>query len=283
MGSDSITTISVSHDTKDRFEQHRHADHNNADEALDSLLTVVPTPGEIQEGCTNCGKPPLDDGPIDQHDGVIHHFRVDYDGHTFTGMNWFCSAECAKETQEEVQARIPENPDLVTVGGDEEPRVELADTSFYLDGKTKEVHLDVPGAFTGTPNGGGEYAYHGEPVYIHNQGQVVQHGCIEDIIHEEGHTGLMLGTGDTATLMLNHPNKKKRLEYEEQHVEWLGAQCPDCGTEMRYPETADAVPCPECDTQFDPETEDFTKVYGEEKEHIEALRDWEPTDDGGDE
>jgi len=55
-------------------------------------------------------------------------------------------------------------------------------------------------------------------VYVHNEGRVVQEGVIEDIVHEEAHTALLLGH-DHETVMRHHPSDEKREEWPENQAE----------------------------------------------------------------
>ena len=55
-------------------------------------------------------------------------------------------------------------------------------------------------------------------MYVHNEGRVVQEGVIEDIVHEEAHTALLLGH-DHETVMRHHPSDEKREEWPENQAE----------------------------------------------------------------
>lgn len=240
------TTITISEETKDRLETRRAPGHHSFDDLVNGLLEIVPPVEEIREGCVQCDKPKIWRDTPEDTGGVLHFFSHTYDDAIIYGSNYFCSPDCAQELQEEIQKQVPREPDEILVGGDEEMRATFTGGRFIIDNETKEVGLDVPGAFAGKDSLGNEYDYLGEPVYIRNDGKIVQRGVIDDIIHEESHTGLLLAN-DYKTEMLNHPNDEKREEYEEQHVEWYFEPCPECDTELRIHEEIDSE-CPECGT-----------------------------------
>lgn len=243
------TTLSIDEQTKERLDLYRHPDHNSWAEQLNGMMEMLPSIEDIQEdGCVNCGETPHRDAPTEDIGGVVRFFYARQED--LYGANYFCCPECAKETTDKVQAQIPREPDLVVVGGHEELRTEFTGATFYFDGRDRQVGLDIPGAFGGTDSFGEEYDYIGEPVYLKNEGQWVQKGVIEDIYHEETHTGLDLGY-DMETTMLNHPDEEAREEYKEQHCEWADYECPSCESELRV--IVEELPdvCPECDEQIE--------------------------------
>jgi ribosomal protein S27E len=244
------TTLSVDEETKERLEDHRAPGHHSWDEALHGMMELLPAVDEIQEGCGECGQGGLLGGVPEDGGGVIRYFSTVQDGTDIHDANYYCSNECLGEVVERMDHYVPEEPDVVIVGGGGELRAEFGDATFYIDGDTMEVGLPVPGAFDGEDSHGNQYAYYGEPVYVVHDGEVVQKGVIEDIIHEETHTALIL-EHDHSTTMLHHPNDDKREQYEDNHVEWFDFECPDCGGALRSYEGAENVECPECDTTID--------------------------------
>lgn len=239
------TTLTIDELTRERLDIHRADAHDSWDETLDSLMEVMPTPGDVREGCTNCDTELRWEGTVEDTGGCIVFFRAEYDDNTMYGSNYYCSAECAHEAQQEAQKYVPERPDRVLVGGKGEPQTGFGDASFYLDGEVREVSLNLPGAFAGTDSHGNEYDYFGEPVYVENEGQWVQSGVIEDIIHEESHTALLLGH-DHETEMLLHPDEEKRADYRERHEKRESDECAVCGAEFSYPVKDAPEECPEC-------------------------------------
>jgi hypothetical protein len=187
------TTLTIDTETRERLLGHRAIAHDSWDDVLNGMMDVLPTVDELSDGCTWCGDGPYSEA-IEDGVGFIEFFTEELtDGEEFHHTGYFCSAECAVEAQEEAKKYVPENPEKVVVGGADEIRAAFAGATFYLDGQRMEVGLDVPGAFDGTDSHGGEYDYYGEPVYVYNEGDIVQRGVIEDIIHEDNHTALVLG------------------------------------------------------------------------------------------
>jgi hypothetical protein len=194
---DQTTTISIDGNAKESLESFRHPSHENWTDTVEAILRVLPTPEEIREnGCANeeCEmKTRLPhDAPIDETGGVIRWFSQEFEGEVIVNTDWFCSAGCAEETQVRVEEMAGHDPDHVFVGGAEEMQVALEDADFYIDGQTREVCVDVPGAFAGESYHGHEYEYEGEPVYVYNSGTAVQRGVVGDIIHEETRTIILL-------------------------------------------------------------------------------------------
>lgn len=250
------TTITVDDTTKERLETDHRADgHYSYDEQLNGMMEMLPTVEEMKEGCANCDTGRLWQGTPEDTGGVIVSFHTEFDGDDVYGATYFCSESCAMEMQEEMQKQIPSDPDEVLVGGADQFRSSFEGATFHIDQTTMEVGIPVPGAFSGQSMAGTEYDYEGEPVYIRNDGQVVQDGVIEDIIHEEGFTTLLLSRSEGYdTVMLNHPNEEKRQNYEENHVEWTGGICPGCETEVRFPLDGEEDECPECESVITEET-----------------------------
>jgi len=239
------TTLTISEDTKERLQDHRADEHYSWDEMLDGMMEVLPAVEEVEDGCSHCDDPQFYGGTVEDTGGVVQFFHTEFEDNDIYGTRYFCSTECAHEAQEEVNAMVPEEPEEVLVGGKSEMRASFEGASFYLDRDTREVGIPVPGAFAGGDSHGNEYDYEGEPVYVRNEGKVVQKGVIEDIIHEETHTTLLLGRS-IETEMLNHPNAERREEYKEQHEKQEHNECAQCGTEFQYPTKEPPEECPDC-------------------------------------
>jgi rRNA maturation protein Nop10 len=191
----SDTTITLDSEVKQRLSLYRHPRHDSWNDTLESLMMRLPTMEDIDDGCPNCGRHVESDLAPEETHGVSHWFSYPSgDGNRGCHANYCCSPECAGELAEDMQSYVPENPDLVVIGGHEQPRVEFSGANFYLDGETREVGIPLPGAFSGTDSYGEyEYEYVGEPVYIRNDEKWVQSGVVSDIIHQEGYTTLLLG------------------------------------------------------------------------------------------
>ncbi len=243
------TSVSIERESKEELRDHRHPDHDNWDDTLTGMLGILPTIEDMQDGCANCGQEPFSNGPPEEQGGVIQWWSTEYEGSTILGSAYFCSPDCAAESEEERQNHIPEEPDEVIVGGKSEIRTTLEHASFYMDGETMEVGMPIPGAFDGSSSHGTEYNYVGEPVYVYHEGQYRQQGVIEEIIHEDHFTTLLLERGDYETVMLNHPDEERREQYKEQHAKWTGEDCAACGEEVRFMVEDPPETCPHCDAE----------------------------------
>jgi hypothetical protein len=248
------TTISLDWDVKERLgENYRHDKHRTWTEWCEAVMRILPPLDEFE--CVNCGEEPWNtEVPTEEYGGVIRWFKAEYDDQEFWNSNWYCSAECLEEMEDDIQRQVPEMPDRVLVGGADEIRCGIEGARFMIDGEQQSVTVGTPGALSGTSVGGREYDYVGEPVYIKNRGEVVQHGVVDDIIHEEAHTVIILGH-DHATELLNHPDEQKREEYEEMHAEWYNSDCPECGAELRVCEDWEGddeidISCHECSSEL---------------------------------
>lgn len=239
------TTLTIDEKTPEKLEAHRGDAYDSWDDYLTAIHEILPDQEELQNGCAWCDKNIIFNGRIEEVGGVIRFFHTEMDGDDVYGSTYYCSVDCAKEAADEMDAMVPEEPDEVLVGGKSELQASFEGATFYLDRDTMEVGIPVPGAFDGTSSHGTEYDYIGEPVYIRNEGDIVQKGVIEDIIHEETHTALLLGHGHE-TVMLNHPDREKREEYKEQHAKWATEECAACGTEFQYTVKNPPEECPEC-------------------------------------
>jgi hypothetical protein len=205
------TSITVGEDTKERLGDHRAPTHDSWSDVLDGMMEILPTVQDVEEGCEHCGEVRPHGRAVEDAGGAVQFFHAEYEDNDVYGSRYFCSAECAHDAQQEVEAMVPSEPDEVLVGGDAEPQAHVEGAVFYIDGHTREVSLPTPGAFGGTDSHGNEYDYEGEPVYIRNNGDIVQDGVVDDIIHEDAATALLLGR-DHETVMSNHPDDEKREE-----------------------------------------------------------------------
>jgi hypothetical protein len=210
-----MTTVRLDDLTKERLEKYRHPSHDSWSDTIAAVLAVVPSPiNRLVEGCVNCGRQPRSRGPIEEMPGVVRTYtHEEPDGTLNTGTNYYCSADCLQEVHDEIAKQVPDEPDLVRVGGCQEMAARFSDATFYIDNETKQVTIGVPGAFAGEDSHDGEYDYIGEPVYIKNRGDWVQDGVIEDIIHEETSTILDLGYDSSVTRHC-HPDPDKREDHD---------------------------------------------------------------------
>lgn len=247
------TTITLEELLKERLESYRHPEHDNIGEVIGDLMEWVEKPVDIlADGCTHCGETPRRaDAPIGEMDGVVHSYAVDLeDGRTVTGTEYYCSPECAHREQEERAAQFPDEPDEVRVGGVDELEVTLTDATSYFSETDIQVGLDIPGAFDGESAHSGEYHYEGEPVYIKNEGSWVHEGVVEEIIHEDAHTTLIVGR-DLDRTRLHHPDPEMREQFLS---EWrIGEH--DCGDRVKFRrgDGPDGT-CPHCEEELTEET-----------------------------
>lgn len=252
--SEGHTTVTLQDAEREQLAEYEHGDHYRVGEAVDMLMSLVPSPDKIRDdGCRNCGTPPAND-PLDKQNGIIMHeytYLQDRD-EPWQFAYWFCSLECAHEWDEERRNMVPHNPDKVVVGGRDEFRTTMHDATFHMDEQTKQVGFDVPGAFTGEAQHSGEYAYIGEPVWVYADGKVRQAGVIQEIIHEEAHTTLDLDWS-YAVPQAYHPDESVVAEFFDEYR--VGTH-DGCGGLVSQPlETEDEVPlrCEACNDAVDPE------------------------------
>lgn len=220
------TSVTLEDITKERLEQYRTPDHDNYSETLESLFTVVPTPTEmLADGCVECDDSPYmhgtDGQSVDDIGGVTFTFTADAGGgREITDSLYFCSPECLREHRDRGEKYVPDEPDLVRVGGADELPVELDSAGFGIDGESMWVTIDAPGAFRGESTAVDvEFDYEGEPIYVRNGDDWVQEGVVEEIHHEETRTTLSMCRDDYETMMLNHPDDERREKYKEDHVD----------------------------------------------------------------
>lgn len=242
------TTVSLDEDVKQRLESLRHPDHDDWNDVVETIVGVLPSYDAIgEDGCKNCGGGLHEDAPLDQSRGYIHWSRLaaEYGGGLYT--EWYCSRSCLEAGLEEQDKYAPNHPDRVVVGGHEQPRVELTDATFGMDGAAMWVGLDVPGAFSGKKRHSGEFSYEGEPVYVQNRGEWVHTGVIESIFHEEGSTSLDLDTfDDDGRIRLNHPEEEIRERQRADYMVWLEGHCESCDAGYRFPANEPPEECAEC-------------------------------------
>jgi len=243
------TTLTIDDDVKEQLGAYRHPAHDSWGDVLVTLMHVAPSHENVTDGCANCGIELPPDRPVDESGGVVQFFGTEYDGEMIYGSTFFCSAECAHENQQEINAQVPERPERVVVGGKAMPRAEFEDATFYLDRDMREVGIPVPGAFGGSDSHGEEYDYLGEPVYIYNENKWVQRGVVSELIHEESHTALILGR-DIATEMYHHPDDSAREEYRDQHQQHTETECPNCGQGFIHPVGDPPVECGVCEADM---------------------------------
>ena len=176
------TTLTIDEAKRKQLERYRHPDHESWSEVLEAMMHVLPDAEQMQdEGCCGCGKHSDKDAPIDQYGGVTQFFHAgvpDRDDEYIYHSNYFCSRECAAELDEEINHQFPESPDYVHIGGHAEPQYSVEGATYILDGDIEEITVSVPGAFCGSEY---DHDYLGEPVFIEDEGEIVQVREIADI------------------------------------------------------------------------------------------------------
>lgn len=241
------TTLSIDEDVKERLDAYKLPGYENWSEALDGLMNLVPEPGDMVCTRHECDREArLAEDRQDTAAGVIQHFSYESGGERWFQANWFCSPECAHRFDQDARAHYPEEPDTVVVGGFAMPRAEIEGATFYMDGETREVGIDAPGAFAGVDSHGDEYDYEGEPVYIRHQGKYVQTGTIGNIVHEDAHTGLLLDWGPADVVYLNHPDVDEQEEWMAEQDDVLMVECPECHARFSIPPYAESEECEAC-------------------------------------
>lgn len=212
------TTITVSEDVKEQLADLRSEDHETWNDLFIDVCRIFPTPEEAKTQLEDSMLPWK--GSVVKTGGVIQFFDQDVQGTRQYFSVYFPTMESAIETYEQGQHQVPEEPDKIIVGGVSEGRVEVEGNglSMVLNGDAFQVGFDLPGAFGGFDSRGEPYEYEGEPVYIVNNGDVVQEGVVEEIIHDDFHTTLDLGH-DYETTQLHHPDEEVREQYKEEHPE----------------------------------------------------------------
>lgn len=243
------TSLPTSESVKERFgNRHRHPMHASWNDVLESVMAIMPSYDELEDGCAYCGDPPFENGKIEETSGVIHYTKLPEEHGGGLTTSWLCSLECAAKAHEHRQTQLPREPDLIRVGGDNVPAVEVTDhLTLHFSAENREVGIGLPGLFASGEDPESTYDYVGEPVYIKNRGKWVQDGVIEDIMHEEDHTALVLGYGHWPDIALNHPDRERREQYRQKHAPHFTQDCPHCETEIRlHGGLPDAIDCPEC-------------------------------------
>lgn len=237
------TTLTIDDVVKKRLRGYRPDSHDSWGQTLTQMMELLPTVEDFQGGCINCGERSINPYEQDEYSGVVQFHATEYEGDIITGTSYFCSPECAKESQDEIESQFPTHPDAVIVGGRSELRTVVESATFYIDGTRREVGISVPGAFEGDG-----YDYINEPVYIENDDRIVQEGVIKEIVHEDAHTTFVLGH-DAEVTRLNHPDEEVREEYEEHHAEWTDGECDFCGFTFSYMIEDPPDECPDCGSE----------------------------------
>lgn len=242
------TTVSLDDAVKQRLEIHRHPHHEDWNDVIETIVDILPMYDELHEnGCAHCGEPPWSDVPLDRVGGFLNWFEIPEDHGGGIHSEWFCSRDCLDAGLDERDKYAPEEPDLVVVGGYQQPRAELTDAAFGMDGSDMWVGIDVPGAFSGEKRYSGEFSYEGEPVYVKNRGEWVHTGVIDTTFHEEGHTSLELASfADSVPVRLCHPDEEIRERRKEDYMPWLSGHCGSCDVGYRFQARDPPEECSEC-------------------------------------
>lgn len=240
-------TITIPDEVRERLEEHRHPEHNTWGDTLEGLMAVAPSVEELEEdGCARCGERLHGSGPIEKRTAYIHSFHHSAQGVESTYSSAYCSRECLVLAREKADKYGSCDPDKVVAGGVSQYRVEFEAGHFHIDGHTKSFGIEIPGAFTGSPDHSDEeYAYVGEPIYIKNWGEWVHAGVISDIIHEEGSTTVEM-EADFAYTNAHHPDPGQRDKAFVDFQRRGHADCPGCETPVGFPAAEPKSKCPDC-------------------------------------
>lgn len=245
-----VTTVTISEETRERIEDHRHDSHHSVEDVLNGMMDALPTTEQLVEGCCHCGKEHLGNS-IEEEGGCVVVTPLPDWGQV--NVTYFCSPSCAGEFQEDLRRQFPEEPDLVVVGGKDELRCRFEGARYYIDGETEEIAIEVPGAFTGSEDHSGrDYDYVGEPVYLKNNEEWVQSAIVNDIYHEDAATILDLG-GDWQVEGKHHPDEEERHETLGKIRRRRDIECPGCGEMFEVDPINSPIECPFCDEEIEVE------------------------------
>jgi len=169
MGEDTSLTVEV--DAKEQVDEIRPVDQTWT-EFFVTLRTLLDSLAGEETECRNCDRKIAPQADLIDQGGVIYWERVGtQDGHEYTLNEYFCSPECGKEWIDSINEQVPREPDEVIVGGRARPDILLNDATYLIDGESRELSINIPGAFSVD---GADWV--GEPVYIRNGGRIVQTG-----------------------------------------------------------------------------------------------------------
>jgi len=246
------TSLTVDDGTRDAVEDRQLPGHDSLGETVEDLTHMVPSADAFAEGChgPECDRDPRQDDEYSDSGYIFRPLYTEYDygdeAHTVRGVELFCSRECFGSHHEEMDRQFPNEPDEVIVGGRREMQTSFSGAQFIIDGEQHTLSISIPGALVGGDRFGNRYNYRGEPVYIMDDERgVLRSYVIEDIVHEEVHTAVLLEK-DTAVEMYHHPDDEQRREYKEMHEEQSRTDCPACGNTVQYPASDPPSKCPAC-------------------------------------
>jgi hypothetical protein len=214
------------------------------------MMNVLPTVSDRTDGCQVCAQTPLPDEPIDESIGVVRWYQDDTGTARYYRSNYYCSGDCFDTILDKIEKYIPQDPDLVRVGGRVLPETKLQDCSFLHAADQMEVTVPVPGGFTGvSKTDESEYNYLGEPVHVKNEGDWIQSGIIKDVLHEDHQTTLVLESKFHIE-QLTHPESRVREEHRQNAPSDVELDCETCGKTLIQSPSDKYETCPFCEHQL---------------------------------
>lgn len=203
------TSLTIDEEVRERLDDYRHPSQLSWSDVLDAMMDRLPTVEEIEDACSNCGEEFRTAGPYDEMGGFVQWYTLPDDLGGDPQVAFFCSRSCLEQSFEMKDTYLPESPDRLVVGGAEVPRVEIEQSlSFYKDGHRTSVGIDLPGLFTGDEV---PYDYEGEPLYVQNRGTWIETGVVEEIVHDDDHTTLLIENNRTIE-KAHHPDPEQRSD-----------------------------------------------------------------------
>lgn len=258
------TSLPATDEVREAVEDVSLPGHDTIPETILDLTRIVPDADDFNGGCQGPGcerTPHGDEGYADSQYifiPFVREWEAGGNSGTARGVMFFCSPSCYDAHREQVNTQLPSEPDMVKIGGRAEWDVEFHNASYTIDGDTHEIGIPIPGALSGSDSRGNEYEYEGEPVFImDDDAGVVQEYVVDEVIHEEGHTAVLLGNDHTITA-LNHPDRDVRAEYRnsESREEWPQKVCTECDSLVPVNPEDPREECPCCgSTDWIPEEE----------------------------
>lgn len=204
------TSIPIHEAVKNRLEtDYRHDSHETWNDTLTEMMDALPTIDRMNDTFGD------DVGPTFEGSWIETNGAVDWvslestvGGDTVNTAEVYPSRQALADVQETVEHHVPEHPDAAYIGGDTKPQTEIARSRLELDGRNWYLDIDIPPALFGGQDGGEPTAYDGEPVFIENNGEIVQSGRID--------SAFTTATGLTLALTMTMPEELRERCHPHQ-------------------------------------------------------------------